>query len=98
MYLRRRMLSGELTDLVKVSNVNWNWNIGGVAVVEEMIETDFDGNGADDLAEARHLQILYVPDFEHEGTKPFADEGHLAIVKIYRVKVRVGESAAESII
>src|SRR5262249_29669315 len=71
---------------------------GGVAVVEEMLEADLDGNGADDFAEARHLEIFHVPDFEHEGAEVFADEGHLAIAEIYCVKVRVGEGGAERII
>lgn len=91
------MLSGKLADLIKVSDINWDRNVGGVAVVEKMLEADLDGNGADDFAEARHLQIFHVPDFEHQGTEFFTDEGHFAIAEIYRVKVRVGESAAERV-
>src|SRR5581483_234096 len=92
------MLSREITDLVEVADVNWDRNIGGVAVVEEMLEADLDGNGADDFAEARHLEIFHAPDFEHEGAEVFADEGHLAIAEIYGVKVRAGEGGAERII
>ena len=92
------MLSGEIANLVEVADVNWNRNIGGVAVVEEMLEADLEGNGADDFPEARHLEIFHLPDFEHEGAEVFADEGHLAIAEIYRIKVRVGEGAAERVI
>ena len=92
------LLSGEIADLVEVVDVNWNRNIGGVAVVEEMLEGDLDGNGPDDFTEARHLEIFHVPDFEHEGAEIFTDEGHLAIAEIYGVKVRVGEGGAERVI
>lgn len=92
------MLSGEITDLVEIADVNWNRNIGGVAVVEEMLEADLDGNGADDFAKARHLEIFHAPDFEHEGAEVFAAEGHLAIAEIYCVKVRVGQGGAERVI
>ena len=92
------MLSGEIADLVEVADVNWNRNICGVAVVQEMLEADLDGNGADDFAESGHLKIFHVPDFEHEGAEVFADEGHLAIAEIYRVKVRVGEDGADRVI
>ena len=92
------MLPGEIADLVEVADVNWNRNIRGVAVVEEMLEADLEGNGADDFPEARHLEIFHLPDFEHEGAEVFADEGHLAIAEIYRIKVRVGEGAAERVI
>ena len=82
------MLPGEIADLVEVADVNWNRNIRGVAVVEEMLEADLEGNGADDFPEARHLEIFHLPDFEHEGAEVFADEGHLAIIQVYCVKVR----------
>ena len=92
------MLSGKIADLVKVPDVNWNRNIGGVAVVEEMLEADLDGNGTNELAEARPLEIFHVPDFKHEGAEVFADEGHLAIAEIYGIKVRVDEGGAERVI
>jgi len=92
------MLSSEIADLVEVADVNWNRNIGGVAVVQEMLEADLDRNGADDFAEARHLEIFHVPDFEHEGAEVFTDEGHVAIAEVYRVKVRAGEGGAERVI
>ena len=92
------MLSGKIADLVEVADVNWNRNIGGVAVVEEMLEPDLDGNGTDEFPEARHLEIFHMPDFEHQGAEVFADEGHLAIIQIYCVKVRVGECGAERVI
>jgi len=63
-----------------------------------MLEADLYGKGADDFAEARHLEIFHLPDFEHEGTEIFADEGHLAIAEIYRVKVRLGEGGTERVI
>src|SRR5215469_791070 len=90
----RLMLSGKIADLVEVADVNWNRNIGGVAVVEEMLEVDLDGNGTNEFAEAGHLEIFHVPDFEHEGAEVFADKGHPAIIQIYCVKVRVGEGRA----
>src|SRR5215469_14862743 len=91
----RLMLSGKIADLVEVTDVNWNRNIGGIAVVEEMLEVDLDGNGTNEFAEARHLEIFHVPDFEHEGAEVFADKGHLVIIQIYCVKVRVGEGVHE---
>lgn len=94
----RLILSGEVANPVEVANVNWNRNIRRVAVVEEMLEADLDGNGADYFAEALHLEIFHVPDFEHEGAKVFADEGHVAIAQIYCVKVRVGEDGMERLI
>ena len=92
------MLSGEIADLVEVADVNWNRNIGGIAVIEEMLEPDLDGNGADDFAEARHLEIFHAPDFQHERAEVFADEGYLTVAQIYCVKVRVGEGGAERVI
>lgn len=92
------MLSSEIADLVEVADINWNRNVRGVAVVEEMLKADLNGNGADDFAEARHLEIFHVPDFEHEAAELFADEGHFAIAEIYCVKVRVSESDAERVI
>ncbi len=71
------MSSGEIADLVEVADINWNRNIGRVAVVEEMLKADLDGNGADEFSEARHLEIFHLPDFEHEGAEVLADEGHL---------------------
>ena len=94
----RLMSSGEIADLVEVSDINCNRNIGGIAVVEEMLKADPDGNGADEFAEARHLEIFHVPDFEHEGAEVFTDEGHLATAQIYSVKVRAVEGGAERII
>ena len=46
------MSSGEIADLVEVADINWNRNIGRVAVVEEMLKADLDGNGADEFAKA----------------------------------------------
>ena len=92
------MLSGEIADLVEVADVNWNRNVGGIAVVEEVLEADLHGNGADDFPEAWHPKIFHVPDFEHEGAEVFADEGHLVTAEVYRVKVRVSERAAERVI
>src|SRR5215472_9881374 len=91
------MLSGKIADLVEVADVNWNRNIGGVAVVEKMLEVDLDGNGTDEFVETRHLEIFHVPDFEHEGAEVFANKGHLAIIQIYCVKVRVGEGGAQRV-
>ena len=74
---------------------------GRVAVVEEMGELDLHRDRADYLAEARHLQILYVPDFEHQGAEFFADETHPALAQIHGVEVavrqvfRMGSSGAE---
>ena len=90
-------MSGKIADLVEVADVNWDRNIGGVAVVEEMLQADLDGNGTNKLAEARPLEIFHAPDFKHEGAEVFADEGHLAITQIYCVKVRVGEGGAERV-
>ena len=58
----RLMSSGEIADLVEVVDINWNRNIGGVAVVKEMLKADLDRNGADEFAEARHLEIFHMPD------------------------------------
>ena len=91
------MLSGKIADLVEVADVNWNRNIGGVAVVEKMLEVDLDGNGTNEFVETRHLEIFHVPDFEHEGAEVFANKGHLAIIQIYCVKVRVGEGGAQRV-
>ena len=74
----RLMSSGEIADVVEVADINWNRNIGGVTIIQEMLEADLDGNGADEFAEARHLEIFHIPDFEHEGAEVFANEGHLA--------------------
>src|SRR5215469_3953794 len=63
-----------------------------------MLQADLDGNGTNELAEARLLEIFHVPDFKHDGAEGFADEGHLAITQIYCVKVRVGEGGAERVI
>lgn len=93
----RLVLSGKVADLVEVSDVNWNRNIGGVSVVEEMLEVDLHGNGTNEFAEARRLEIFHVPDFEHQRAEIFADEWHPAIIQIYCVKVRVGERGAERI-
>ena len=81
------VLSRKIADLVEVTDVNWNRNVGRVAVVEEMLEMDLHGNGTNEFAEARRLEIFHAPDFQHERAEVFADEGHLAIIQIYGVKV-----------
>src|SRR5262249_18491893 len=80
------VLSRKIADLVEVPDVNWNRNIGRVAVVEEMLEADLHGNGTNEFAEAWRLEIFHAPDFQHERAEVFTDEGHLAIIQIYGVK------------
>ncbi len=63
-----------------------------------MLEADLAGNGADKFAKARHLEILYMPDFEHEGAEFFTDERHLAIAQVNCIEVRAGEGGAERVI
>ena len=81
------VLSRKIADLVEVTDVSWNRNVGRVAVVEEMLEMDLHGNGTNEFAEARRLEIFHAPDFQHERAEVFTDEGHLAIIQIYGVKV-----------
>src|SRR5690242_17863386 len=68
-------MAGEVADLVEVADVDGDGDVGRIAVVEEMLEADLHGDGADELSEARHLEIFHAPNLEHEGTKLFADEG-----------------------
>jgi len=92
------MFAGEIADLVEIADVDRDGDVRGVAVVEEMFEADFDGNGADDFAQARHLEIFHAPDFKHEGAEVFADKRHCAIAKIDGVEVGVGEGGAKRVV
>jgi len=90
--------TGEVADLIEVANVDGNGDVRGVAVVEEVFEADLHGDGADDFTEAGHLEILHVPDFEHERAEVFTDEGQFVVVEIDGVEVSAREGGAEWII
>src|SRR5580658_7069989 len=78
----------QVSDLVEIADVDGQGNVGRIAVVEEMLQTDLHGNAADHLAEARHLEVLHFPDVQHQRAELRADEAQAAMrVQIDAVEV-----------
>src|ERR1700678_1530738 len=57
---------GQVSDLVQISNIDWNRNVGRIAVIQEVLQSDLHWNRRDHLAKTRHLQIFHTPDFQHQ--------------------------------
>src|SRR5215831_11708484 len=89
--------SCQLPNLVQVLYVNRNRDIRRVSVIQEMGKPDLRWNRADHLAKARHLEVFYLPDFEHERAEFLADEAKPVIVEINSVKMVVGQALANGI-
>src|SRR5207247_3118724 len=62
-------VASEVSYLVQVFNIDRDRNIGRVAVIEEMFQTDLKRNRADHFAEAWRLQIFDLPYFEHQPSE-----------------------------
>ena len=91
------LVAGEEADLVEVVDVDGDGDVGGVTVIEEVGEVDFERDAGDDSAEARELEVLRSPDLEHERAEVFADERHFSVVEIDGVEVVLSQGFAEGI-
>src|SRR5215470_13484835 len=90
--------SSHISDLIQVSDIDRNRNVGRVAVIQEMLQPNLHRNRRDHFAKARHLQIFHTPDFQHQRTEFIADEAHSPLSQIDRIKMMLGQGSAYSII
>src|SRR5436190_20937826 len=88
----------EITYLIQISNVNRNWNVRRVSIVQKMFQPDLHRNRTDDLTEACHLQILHTPDLKHQRPELLADKAHPPFPEINAVKMALGESIPNRIV
>src|SRR5439155_25731393 len=77
----------EVSYLVQVLNIDRDRDIRGIAVIEEMFQTDLNRYRTDHFAEPRHLQLFDLPYFEHQRSELLADESHFALIQINAVIV-----------
>src|SRR4029453_8215538 len=73
----RAHLHGHLADAIEVADIDRDWNVRRVTVVEKVIETNA-GGGANHLIETRNLQELDLPDFQHQRLELRGEETHSA--------------------
>src|SRR5581483_8446609 len=85
--LSGRLRPRHLANLVQIADVHGNRYVGRVTIVEEVREPDLRRNRADHLVESRQLQILHLPDFQHECAEFRADEAELSPVNVDAVEV-----------
>jgi hypothetical protein len=86
--------ASQIPNLVQVFNLDRDGNVGRIAAIEEVFNTNLDGNRADNLAEARNLEILHFEYLEPQGAELFADEPHLPVAQVNAVKVPEGQCIA----
>src|SRR4029453_15465192 len=61
----RAHLHGHLADAIEIADIDRDWDVRRVTVVEKVIETDA-GRRADHFVQTRHFQELRLPDLEHQ--------------------------------
>src|ERR1700756_609088 len=76
------LLPCQFSDLIEISNVDRDRNIGRVPVVQKVLQPNFHRNRRNHLTEPGYLQVLHLPDLDHERAEFFADKTHLALAKI----------------
>src|SRR5215471_17817056 len=89
---------GQLTNLIQISHIDGNRNIGGVTIIEEVFQPNLHRDGADHFAEAWHLQVLHFPDFEHQGTELLTNEAHPVLAHVNSIEVTLVQLVANWIV
>src|ERR1700746_268870 len=93
----RYFLQCHVSDLIEISDVDRDRNIGRIAVIEEMLKAYLRGNIGNHLAEPRYLQILDLPDLDHERAEIFADKTYLAPAQIDAVEMVLGQHISQRV-